>query len=468
MSASLGTQLRWRHRLRRDARLGLDEPRPFVATQAAAVPLGSDAQRATAQALANDSWTELDLLAEVIGRHGEGAAFPVQLLLQKLRAGGWLEYELLCEDAVLAVLRPLGHAPIAVDGAAARPPVRLSRFALLRAVDGAMQLESPCSTAAVVLPDARAVALVAALAKPADGLDELCDGLPTEATHAVVGLLASAGMLADRDEDEDLRLAQWTLPDLLFHSANRAGRRAAGYGGTYRFEGRFAPLPAAAPRRSGPSVPLPVPDLAAVAAADPPLTTVIESRRSVRTHDADAPITLSQLGELLYRTCRTKHVAATEHDEIASRPYPAGGSLYELEVYPVVTACEGLEPGLWHYASADHALEWVREPSTAVRAIVSEARFASTMTADPQVLLVITARFGRVMWKYESIGYALVLKHVGVLYQTLYLVATAMGLAACAVGGGNSDRFAAVSGCDYFSEASVGEFLIGSRPEGVG
>jgi SagB-type dehydrogenase family enzyme len=61
-------------------------------------------------------------------------------------------------------------------------------------------------------------------------------------------------------------------------------------------------------------------------------------------------------------------------------------------------------------------------------------------------------------------AYAAVLKDVGVLYQTMYLVATAMGLAPCALGGGDSDLFAAAIGGDYYAEASVGEFLLGSKP----
>ena len=85
------------------------------------------------------------------------------------------------------------------------------------------------------------------------------------------------------------------------------------------------------------------------------------------------------------------------------------------------------------------------------------------MQTPPQVALLLSARFGRVMWKYESMAYALVLKHVGVLYQTLYLTATAMGLAPCGLGGGNSDAFCAAAGCDAFEQTTVGEFIIG-RP----
>jgi hypothetical protein len=38
-----------------------------------------------------------------------------------------------------------------------------------------------------------------------------------------------------------------------------------------------------------------------------------------------------------------------------------------------------------------------------------------------------------------------------------------MGLAACALGGGDSDLFAAAAGTDYYTESSVGEFILGSR-----
>ncbi len=59
---------------------------------------------------------------------------------------------------------------------------------------------------------------------------------------------------------------------------------------------------------------------------------------------------------------------------------------------------------------------------------------------------------------------ALVLKHVGVVFQTMYLAATAMGLAPCAVGLGDSDLFAQAADTDYYAETSVGEFLHGSAP----
>ena len=88
------------------------------------------------------------------------------------------------------------------------------------------------------------------------------------------------------------------------------------------------------------------------------------------------------------------------------------------------------------------------------------------LSQPPPVLITLASRFQRLSWKYAAMAYATTLKNVGVLYQTMYLVATAMGLAPCALGGGNADRFAAAAGTEYYAESSVGEFLLGSRPPG--
>lgn len=66
-------------------------------------------------------------------------------------------------------------------------------------------------------------------------------------------------------------------------------------------------------------------------------------------------------------------------------------------------------------------------------------------------------------WKYESVAYALIMKHVGVLKQAMYLVATAMGRAPCALGAGNAELFAQAASLDYYAKTSVGEFLLGSQ-----
>ncbi|MFX6751317.1 SagB family peptide dehydrogenase, partial [Acinetobacter baumannii] len=77
----------------------------------------------------------------------------------------------------------------------------------------------------------------------------------------------------------------------------------------------------------------------------------------------------------------------------------------------------------------------------------------------------ITARFGRVSWKYSSIAYSLILKDVGALMQTFYLMATEMGLGGCAIGSGNIDHVARMTGIEFHVEGPVGQFAIGRGAE---
>ncbi len=79
----------------------------------------------------------------------------------------------------------------------------------------------------------------------------------------------------------------------------------------------------------------------------------------------------------------------------------------------------------------------------------------------PQVLITIAARFARVSWKYSALAYALILKDVGVLTQTFYLMATGMGLGGCAIGTTNIDLFAKLTGIEFHVEGPVGEFALG-------
>ena len=81
--------------------------------------------------------------------------------------------------------------------------------------------------------------------------------------------------------------------------------------------------------------------------------------------------------------------------------------------------------------------------------------------ATPQIVITIAARFGRVSWKYSSLAYALILKDVGVLIQTLYLMATDMGLGGCAIGSSNIDLFARMTGIEFHVEGPVGQFALG-------
>ncbi len=138
--------------------------------------------------------------------------------------------------------------------------------------------------------------------------------------------------------------------------------------------------------------------------------------------------------------------------------------MYELEIYPVVLHCQGLNQGVYHYDPLNHQLEQIVESEDDILALLGYGLVKIVVHPRPQVLLVITARFGRLFRRYRSIAYALILKHIGVLQQNFYLVATNMGLAPSAWGVGDSDAFGRVAGLDYLEESAVGEFALGSLP----
>ncbi|HEY1603655.1 MAG TPA: SagB family peptide dehydrogenase [Pirellulales bacterium] len=358
----------------------------------------------------------------------------------------------------------------------------LSRFAWVQRHGEVLVLESPLSPARIVLDDPRAAALVHSLTHPgtvAEVGGRVTD-LPTDAVAPLLGLLVHAGAACAVDdqgvsaEDVDPALRFWQFHDLLFHARSRQGRHDGPVGATYPQAGRLDPPPAFEPETGDAGIALHRPDLERAQREDPPFALVQQQRRSIRNY-ASKPITDRQLGEFLYRVARVTDRQQRQIDtpagpvqmDFALRPYPAGGALYELDVYAAVAACGGLLPGLYRYDGVGHRLMRRAGRTAEVDRLLADAAQATGLPAmEPQVLLVLAARMPRVAWKYTGLAYALILKDVGVIFQTMYLAATAMGLAPCAIGLGDSDLFAQAAGVDYYAETSVGEFLLGSAPSG--
>jgi SagB-type dehydrogenase family enzyme len=201
---------------------------------------------------------------------------------------------------------------------------------------------------------------------------------------------------------------------------------------------------------------------------------LLRDRHSVRDFDDAHPLTLAELARFLDTTARVLSEWKSEANfegipEIAysTRPYPSAGSAYELELYLAVSNCEGLANGLYHYDAGGHALVAIEVAAQQLRAFIAAAEFAMDASGPPQVLITISARFGRISWKYSSIAYALILKNVGTLIQTFYLAATDMGLGGCAIGTTNIDLFAKMTGLEFHVEGPVGQFAFGRgrKPE---
>lgn len=405
---------------------------------------------------------------EALCGSGSRQALERRYLLARAEREGWIRYVLLQEGRAWAALEPLARE-FRFLGAGAGGPCRLSRFAWVRRLeDGAAAVETSLGLGRVLLGEPQALGWVGHLVRPrtAESLAEAF-GLAPDAAATFMDLLVAAGAAApcgadgQLPEDRDPRLRPWEFHDLLFHSRSRAGRQGGPLGGTCRFLGELDPLPALKPALPGPGIALPGPE---AALRDPGFFTVLEARRSRRSPGPDPP-TLAQLGAFLHHVARVRGVsppdpAAGRPCETVSGPCPCGGGLHEIELYLSVARCEGLEPGFYHYAAGRHVLEPWPGSGEASRHLLGHARASMGAAAGPDVLFTLAARVQRVSWKYEAIAYALILKNAGVLFQQMYLVATALGLAPCAVGTGDSQVFAQASGLDCFQETSVGEFAL--------
>lgn len=379
-------------------------------------------------------------------------------LLARLLSGGWLSVTHGSPNRPLITVRPLGpHRDPRPD----RPVApRLSRFAVLRRDGEQLVLESPLARAAIAVHDTDVVAVIHHLAGSAGR--PLSVDLPQIVINELIAELAWYGFVHEAEEDvrPDLTTEQWSPHELWFHSRSRAGYHDQPFGGTLWAADRHPPLPARREPWSGTAVALPAPS--ANAPAGPAFSAVLEARRTVRDVGPD-PLSLADLGEFLHWTARIRQTGVDDTHEVSFRPSPSGGALHALELYPVVTNVASLAPGMYHYEPFDHVLEPVPASEFATRQLIARAVSAAGGAAAPHVLMVITARFGRVMWKYQSMAYALILKDLGALMQTMYLVATAMDLAPCALGAGDVDLFAQATGLNQLVEASVGEFMLSTR-----
>ena len=401
---------------------------------------------------------------------GHNADKEIDLLLRRLAGHGLLEY---CvanpgggEDLIVIEPQIAGYWP-QTPQLGDDDVVVLSRFAYLRRRGNEMILESPRAAALFRICDPKLASLVAMLAAPQHvrqlrqqdgfpGIEVLSLMMDCHLVSKTDPARESNPRLAEGDQD----LALWDFHDLLFHARSTEGRHANPVGGVFPHGGTVSPLPTLRPSWPGEKIDL-CAALASNPEAPPQIAKLLRQSRSTRDFDDRKPITLTELSRFLDGAVRA--LPRPGSPEPIARPFPSAGASSELELYLSVHVCEGLTPGLYHYDAGAHALVPIEVPAAAVKALLAHGASAMGVTAPPQILITIAARFGRVSWKYSSIAYSLILKDAGVLTQTLYLMASGMGLGGCAIGITNIDQFEKMTGIGFHIEGPVGQFAMG-RP----
>src|SRR5215470_4878063 len=415
-------------------------------------------------------------LASIAGK--SALAREVGLLVHRLAQRGLLEYRLFSshDGRDLVVIEPQapGYWPQRAK-LGEGDTVVLSRFAYLHRRGNEMVLESPRAGALFRIGDPAIATALFALSRP-----QKISKLRREAAAFIdlAGLLLDCQILLKlgrndgdgaRLNEGDGNLALWDFHDLLFHARSTEGRHANPVGGTYTFAEAVPPLPAVRSAWPGKKI-----ELRKLSSPEPisGFAKLLHNRRSTRDFDDEHPLTLAELAQFLGTTARvlSEWNSGTDFGPDATystRPYPAAGSAYELELYLAVSNCEGLARGFYHYDAGGHALVAIDVTAQQLQPLLAAAEFAMDAPGPPQVLITIAARFGRISWKYSSIAYSLILKDVGCMIQTFYLTAADMDLGGCAIGTINIDLFATMTGLEFHVEGPVGQFALGRgrKPE---
>lgn len=182
---------------------------------------------------------------------------------------------------------------------------------------------------------------------------------------------------------------------------------------------------------------------------------VIWERASIREYSEDT-LTIDEIACLLW-ACQG---ITRERGEWQFRAAPSAGALYPIETYVAINRGEELVPGLYHYEVRHHRLAFLQEES-AIGMALTRAALGQTMCNRAAIVVVWTAVVSRSVRKYGERAYRYIYMDAGHVGENLYLAATAMDLACCAVGAFFDDEVNAVLGLDGRDETAVYMATVG-------
>jgi putative peptide maturation dehydrogenase len=196
---------------------------------------------------------------------------------------------------------------------------------------------------------------------------------------------------------------------------------------------------------------------------------MLTARRTTRAFATGEPITVAELDAVLRYVFGCHGRGSTVPGVVCvKRTSPSGGGLHPIDAYPVVTAVDGIAPGVYHYDAGAHALSPVqRLPAADARQLATEFMAGQSYFGAAAVSIVLSARFDRNHWKYRRHpnAYAGILVDAGALIQTLYLVCTELGLGAFTTIALNGPEIERRLGLDGIHEGAIAIAGCGRRDD---
>ncbi len=206
-------------------------------------------------------------------------------------------------------------------------------------------------------------------------------------TAGVAGVVDADGRPScDRQADQQ----RWSREDLSLHHRSRDGWTERNLGATFPGAVR-SPAPPLRHQRTGfdaVRLPRPGPD-----ARDPGFFSVLEQRRSHRC-PGQQPVTLEQLGQLLWASLRIREVfpakpGPTHSYEAASRQAACSGGMQEIDTYLLIQRCDGVASEVYRYDPQKHQLLRLDALNGACEQLLKNACHASGVEQPPRCAVSI-------------------------------------------------------------------------------
>jgi len=188
------------------------------------------------------------------------------------------------------------------------------------------------------------------------------------------------------------------------------------------------------------------------------LSSVLLERKSRRDFNSTGKVTKKILSSILFHSAGIVPNKDSTWDN-TRRFYPSAGARYPLELYLITNKVFGLKPGLYHYSVSDHSLDilWLNNKLTTNLANISGQKWVR----KANILFIITGVIERTRTKYKDRGGRYIFIEAGHLAQNIYLVATAIGLKTCAIGGFIDDKINTILDLDEEVERALYIIAVG-------
>lgn len=186
----------------------------------------------------------------------------------------------------------------------------------------------------------------------------------------------------------------------------------------------------------------------------------IKKRASWR--DFSGNIDMKEVSKVLYYANGFRELVDTDLGILQKTNAPSAGSRHPIEVYTILQRVDGIADGIYHYDNENHLLEVISESLPEENELFKIYNNQNNL-AKANIILFMTSIHRRTSWKYGPRAYRFIHLDAGHIGQNLYLIAEAMGLGCCAVGGWNDESTNGLLKIDGIRELVVYSVVVGKK-----